>query len=126
MQVCDGYFDAGSGSAENEAILQQVNRYKPDLLMVGMGMPRQELWIQANFHRLEAHVIMPSGAAIDYTAGAVPTPPRWAGDMGIEWLFRLLSEPRRLFSRYLIEPWYILGLMIMDCLRRASGSKVRD
>jgi N-acetylglucosaminyldiphosphoundecaprenol N-acetyl-beta-D-mannosaminyltransferase len=114
IEVNDGYFDAGPGSHENEALLARINGYLPDLLMVGMGMPRQEFWIQENVRRLKTHVILPSGAAIDYIAGAVPTPPRWAGLLGLEWAFRLISEPRRLAGRYVIEPWSILGRVIND------------
>lgn len=121
IEVSHGYFDARPGSPENEAVVQRINAYKPDLLMVGMGMPRQEFWTLENFARLDAHVILASnGAAIDYVAGAVPTPPRWAGRLGLEWAFRLVSEPRRLFSRYLIEPWYILMLLTMDFVRKGG------
>jgi N-acetylglucosaminyldiphosphoundecaprenol N-acetyl-beta-D-mannosaminyltransferase len=126
IEVSDGYFDASRESAENEALVQRINAYKPDLLMVGMGMPRQEFWTQENFARLEAHVILSSnGAALDYVAGAVPTPPRWAGRVGLEWLFRLVNEPRRLFSRYLVEPWYILLLLLLDYPRSRQGVKLR-
>lgn len=126
LEVSDGYFDARPDSAENEALIQRINAYKPDLLMVGMGMPRQEFWTQDNFDRLDAHVILSSnGAALDYVAGAVPTPPRWAGRVGLEWLFRLVNEPRRLFTRYLVEPWYILVLLLMDYPRSRQGVKLR-
>ncbi len=126
IEVSDGYFDATSGSAENEALLARINAYQPDLLMVGMGMPRQEFWTQENCARLNANVILSSnGAALDYVAGAVPTPPRWAGRIGLEWAFRLINEPRRLFSRYCIEPWYLLLLLIMDYPRNRAGVKLR-
>ena len=126
FEVQDGYFDASRGSAENEALLQRINAYHPDLLMVGMGMPRQELWTQENYARLDAHVILASsGAALDYFAGAIPTPPRWSGRYGLEWAFRLANEPRRLFSRYLIEPWYILLLLLLDYPRSRHVVKLR-
>ena len=67
---------------------------------------------------------MPVGAAFDYEAGAIPTPPRWTGRMGVEWLFRLMAEPRRLVFRYLIEPWTLIGPAFADLaagLRRALG-----
>jgi N-acetylglucosaminyldiphosphoundecaprenol N-acetyl-beta-D-mannosaminyltransferase len=125
IEVSDGYFDARCGSAENEAVIGRINAYKPDLLMVGMGMPRQELWTQENYTRLDAHVILSStGAALDYVAGAVPTPPRWAGRVGLEWMFRLVNEPRRLFARYLVEPWYILLILLLD-YPRTHGMKLR-
>jgi N-acetylglucosaminyldiphosphoundecaprenol N-acetyl-beta-D-mannosaminyltransferase len=126
IEVSDGFFDASGGSTENEALLRRINVYKPDLLMVGMGMPRQEFWTQENFARLDAHVILSSnGAAFDYVAGVAPTPPRWAGRIGLEWIFRLANEPRRLFTRYLIEPWYILLLLLLDYPRNRNGVKVR-
>lgn len=126
IEVSDGYFDARRDSDENEALIARINAYRPDLLMVGMGMPRQEFWTQENFARLKAHVILSSsGAAFEYVAGAVPTPPRWAGRMGLEWIFRLAHEPRRLFTRYLIEPWYILLLLLQDYPRNRHGIKLR-
>ncbi len=125
IEVSHGYFDSKPDSAENEAVLQRINAYQPDLLMVGMGMPRQEFWTQDNFERLNARVILASnGAAIDYIAGLVPTPPRWAGRLGLEWAFRLASEPRRLFRRYFVEPWHLLILLVMDFARK--GGKLNE
>ena len=122
-----GYFDATHGSAENEALVERINAFRPDLLMVGMGMPRQELWTQENYARLDAHVILSSnGAALDYFAGAVPTPPRWSGRCGLEWLFRFVHEPRRLFSRYCVEPWYVLLLLLLDYPRSRYGLRLRS
>ena len=121
IEVNNGYFDARRDSAENEAVVQRINAYKPDLLMVGMGMPRQEFWTQENMERLNARVILASnGAAIEYIAGMVPTPPRWAGRIGLEWVFRLASEPRRLSGRYLLEPWYLLILLMVDFVRKGG------
>jgi N-acetylglucosaminyldiphosphoundecaprenol N-acetyl-beta-D-mannosaminyltransferase len=116
IRTMHGYFNCTDGSLENEEMLRRIEAYKPHVLMVGMGMPRQELWIHENFERLSANVILPSGAAIDYIAGAVPTPPRWAGRLCVEWVFRLFAEPQRLWRRYLIEPWSIFAVM-------AAGAK---
>jgi N-acetylglucosaminyldiphosphoundecaprenol N-acetyl-beta-D-mannosaminyltransferase len=75
---------------------------------------------------LKAHVILSSsGAAFDYVAGTVPTPPRWAGRVGLEWAFRLANDPIRLFTRYLIEPWYILVLLMLDYPRSHCAGKLR-
>ena len=124
IEVSGGYFDANHGSSENEDLIERINAYAPDLLMVGMGMPRQEFWTQENSARLKAHVILSSiGAAFDYIAGAVPTPPRWSGRVGLEWVFRLAYDPSRLFTRYFIEPWYVLLLLMLDYPRhRSTGS----
>jgi N-acetylglucosaminyldiphosphoundecaprenol N-acetyl-beta-D-mannosaminyltransferase len=114
IRTRDGYFDTDYGSTDNEAILQAIAAYRPHLLLVGMGMPRQELWIHANRKRIAANVILPAGAAMDYVAGAVRTPPRWAGRMGLEWAFRLAVEPRRLWRRYLVEPWFLTGILLKE------------
>jgi N-acetylglucosaminyldiphosphoundecaprenol N-acetyl-beta-D-mannosaminyltransferase len=114
MATANGYFDAHPDSPENQAIIDAINAYQPQVLMVGMSMPRQEHWILDNRDRLCVNVILPAGAAIDYVAGAVPTPPRWAGQVGLEWLFRLLAEPKRLWRRYLVEPWFLLRLILRD------------
>jgi N-acetylglucosaminyldiphosphoundecaprenol N-acetyl-beta-D-mannosaminyltransferase len=66
---------------------------------------------------------LPSGACIDYVAGAVPTPPRWMGRLGVEWLHRLVSEPRRLWSRYLVEPWFVLFLFTKEVWQQKMGGK---
>jgi N-acetylglucosaminyldiphosphoundecaprenol N-acetyl-beta-D-mannosaminyltransferase len=79
-----------------------------------MGMPRQEIWVLNNLEKLHAKVILTCGACMDYIAGEIPTPPRWMGRVGLEWLYRLLSEPGRLWKRYLVEPWFLGGLLVRD------------
>ncbi|GAC1357672.1 MAG: WecB/TagA/CpsF family glycosyltransferase [Acidobacteriaceae bacterium] len=114
-----GYFDVDRRGTENLAVLAKIAAFRPDILMVGMGMPRQEEWIARNLSELDAGVLLPCGAAVDYLAGAIPTPPRWAGRTGLEWLFRLYAEPRRLGSRYLVEPWSVLAMLLRDLSRRS-------
>lgn len=111
-----GYFDRAAESPENRAVLEAIREYAPDVLLVGMGMPRQERWIVDNLERLEARVVLNAGACFDYVAGIAKTPPRWAGRVGLEWLFRLAREPGRLGRRYLIEPWFVLRLFVRDLL----------
>lgn len=117
----DGYFDAGPDSAENLALVDSINAYRTNLLIVGMGMGRQENWIVDNIDRLEANCIATSGACIEYFAGAVPTPPRWTGQLGLEWAYRLCTNPKRFAWRYLIEPWVAAWLMAAFHVRRRFG-----
>lgn len=121
-----GYFDTTPGSDENERVLQEIRNYAPQVLFVGMGMPRQEKWILQNLLRLSANVILPCGACIDYIAGAIPTPPRWMGRIGLEWLYRLATEPRRLSRRYLVEPWPVLGRFVREWLKQVVTRKAED
>lgn len=115
-----GYFDQRPDSADSAAILDEIARFAPHVLMVGLGMPRQELWVHAHRRHLTANATLLAGAALDYVAGAVPTPPRWAGRWSLEWAFRLAAEPRRLTRRYLIEPWPVLGLFVSEWIRRKA------
>lgn len=114
LSTADGYFDATVDSIENQKIIETINAYQPNVLMVGMGMPRQETWILENLDYINANVILTCGACMDYIAGAIPTPPRWMGRMGLEWLYRLWSEPKRLWQRYLLEPWFVAKLFFQD------------
>lgn len=102
-----GYFDVAKDSRENREVVAQIRREAPDLLLVGMGMPRQEHWILNNIEGLNARVVIPVGGLFDYGSGGTSTPPRWLGRLGLEWLFRLVQEPRRLAGRYLVEPWSV-------------------
>jgi N-acetylglucosaminyldiphosphoundecaprenol N-acetyl-beta-D-mannosaminyltransferase len=115
MTTAHGYFD--QQGTENEKILEEIRAFEPDVLLVGMGMPRQEHWINDNVGRLGSIVMLPCGAAMDYVAGAVPTPPRWAGRLGLEWLYRLAAEPGRLWKRYLVEPWLLIAIWVTRSAR---------
>jgi len=114
LQTHHGYFK--KVGQENMEILEMIRCFKPNILMVGMGMPLQEHWILENFAQIDADIILTAGACFDYVAGVISTPPRWMGRFGLEWLFRLISEPRRLWRRYLLEPWYVLGLVLKQLL----------
>lgn len=118
LATAHGYFQAQIGHPENNRIIDEINAFRPQVLMVGMGMPRQQHWVLDNVDRLNVNAISTAGAALDYVAGEITTPPRWSGRVGLEWLFRLVSEPRRLGRRYLLEPWYILPLLAKHLVRR--------
>lgn len=120
----NGYFDAAEGSSDNAAVLAEINAFKPDIVFVGMGMPRQELWIERHFDKIERGVVFSVGAAFDYEAGVQMAAPRWLSRIGLEWAFRLVTSPRRLASRYLVEPWSLLPAAGRD-FARAYTPRVR-
>ncbi|MBW4513571.1 MAG: WecB/TagA/CpsF family glycosyltransferase [Scytonematopsis contorta HA4267-MV1] len=95
-----GYFD--KFGQENESVIAEINKFKPDVLYVGFGMPLQESWIVNNLETIDAKVILPLGACLDFYTGNVYRGPRWMTDLGLEWLTRLFTEPSRLWERYVI------------------------
>lgn len=103
---------------EGEALLADLHHMQPRLLLVGMGMPRQEEWIAQYRDRLPNSVVITTGGTFDFYAGVNPTPPRWLGPLGLEWAFRIVTEPRRLWRRYLVEPWRLVPYLLRD-LRRS-------
>jgi N-acetylglucosaminyldiphosphoundecaprenol N-acetyl-beta-D-mannosaminyltransferase len=86
-----------------------------DLVVVGLGMPHQERWILSNEHLLRRKVVANVGGCIDYYSGAQRVAPRGLGRYGVEWLYRLLRDPRRLWSRYTLEPVKLAILLLMRC-----------
>jgi N-acetylglucosaminyldiphosphoundecaprenol N-acetyl-beta-D-mannosaminyltransferase len=98
----DGYFDKDLNSSNNQLLVSQINKLHPDVLVIGFGMPMQEKWLADNWGDLNVKMALPIGAMFDYISGELPRAPRWMTDHGLEWLGRLLIEPRRLWKRYLI------------------------
>lgn len=88
---------------EDEAAVQAINAAAPDIVWVGLGTPLQDFWMFAHRSRLRAPVLIGVGAAFNIHAGLLPQAPRWMQRIGLEWFFRLMVEPRRLWRRYL---WY--------------------
>jgi len=97
-----GLVGYASGYGAFQDTIEQVNRCKPDILLVGMGTPRQERWIDQHRDELDVPVVWAVGAMFDFVNGSIPRGPRWMTDHGLEWLCRLYAEPRKLWRRYLI------------------------
>jgi N-acetylglucosaminyldiphosphoundecaprenol N-acetyl-beta-D-mannosaminyltransferase len=105
-----GYFDLDS--PHNERVIEDINERDPDIVLVGMGTPKQELWVQRHADRVHADVLWTVGALLDYIAGRVPRAPRWLADNGLEWIFRLAVEPQRMWKRYLLgNPAFLSRVM---------------
>ena len=96
-------------AVEQARIVEQINQTAPDILWVGLGTPKQDLWMAAHRPMLSAPVLIGVGAAFDFHTGRIPQAPAWMQRSGLEWLFRLWQEPRRLWYRYLVyNPLFIL------------------
>jgi N-acetylglucosaminyldiphosphoundecaprenol N-acetyl-beta-D-mannosaminyltransferase len=95
-----GYFEIGT--PHSERVIEHIAEHKPDVLLVGMGTPLQELWVDHYFDRLDARVVWTVGALFDYVSGRIARAPHWMADHGLEWIFRLALEPRRMWRRYLL------------------------
>ena len=90
------------GSPEEDRVVEAINAARPGIVLVGMGTPKQELWIRRTAHRLDADVLWSVGALFDVVSGAVPRAPGVLTDHGLEWIFRLAIEPGRMWRRYLL------------------------
>lgn len=103
--------------AEDAEITAEINAAKPDILFMGLGCPKQENWMSAHKEKLQA-VMLGVGASFDFYAGNVKESPEWLGKLGLEWLFRLTQEPKRLWRRYLILNPRFMWLCAMQLLGR--------
>lgn len=103
--------------ADNAAMIEAINRARPDVLWVGMTAPKQEKWIHANRHRLDVGCIGPVGAVFDFYVGNVKRSHPAFQRLGLEWLPRLVQEPRRLWRRNFISSPVFLGRALRQRLR---------
>jgi N-acetylglucosaminyldiphosphoundecaprenol N-acetyl-beta-D-mannosaminyltransferase len=108
----NGYF------GRSEDVIADIQRAKPDILCVAMGSPRQEKWMAANLQALNVPFSIGVGGSFDHVAGFSRRAPKWMQDAGLEWFYRLLSEPRRLWRRYLIGNTLFVWLVVKEKFRR--------
>jgi exopolysaccharide biosynthesis WecB/TagA/CpsF family protein len=106
-------------------IVRRINLAKPAILLIGLGPAKQEKWIAQHLDVLDIRMAFCIGAGIDFLAGNVERAPRWMQRSGLEWLFRLAREPRRLWRRYLVEDMAFLGLFLREC-RRPKARRPRE
>jgi N-acetylglucosaminyldiphosphoundecaprenol N-acetyl-beta-D-mannosaminyltransferase len=102
-----GYSDGFFKPQEENALIDSINKIKPDILLVGLGVPKQEIWIHQNMYRLNCKVCIGVGGAIDVLAGTAVLAPEIMRKAGLEWLFRLLREPKR-YKRMMDLPRFVL------------------
>lgn len=106
---------------ETELILERIADSKPDVVVVGLGAPKQELWVHQHCDQIEAKAALCVGATIDFLAGEKNRAPIWMQRTGVEWLHRMLSEPRRLVGRYARDAWVFPQLVLRQMLRARSN-----
>lgn len=107
---------------EDEDVVGTINAAAPDIVWVGLGTPKQEYWMAEHVDRLEASVLIGVGAAFDFHAGLKRQAPRWMQHSGLEWFFRLASEPRRLGKRYLVNNPAFVWLALEEIWRAVQTS----
>ncbi len=106
---------------ESDKILDMVNAVQPDVIVLGLGAPKQEIWANQYRDRLEAKTVLCVGATIDFLAGEKKRAPVWMQRSGTEWLHRMCSEPKRLVKRYAKDAWIFPQLVLRQMLGRQSA-----
>jgi N-acetylglucosaminyldiphosphoundecaprenol N-acetyl-beta-D-mannosaminyltransferase len=101
---------------EDEAVVKMINNTEADIVWVGLSTPKQERWMHAHVGRLNASALLGVGAAFDFHAGLKRQAPRWMQRSGLEWFFRVITEPKRLWRRYLKANPRFIGLILLQSL----------
>jgi N-acetylglucosaminyldiphosphoundecaprenol N-acetyl-beta-D-mannosaminyltransferase len=107
------------------ALVEQINRAHPDILLVALGNPKQEIWFNRNRFRLQVPVTIGVGGTFEFIAGTVKRAPRWLQRLGLEWLHRIIQDPWRLWKRYLVDA-YTFGLLLLPSLLYYRYSRWRQ
>jgi N-acetylglucosaminyldiphosphoundecaprenol N-acetyl-beta-D-mannosaminyltransferase len=116
-----GYFN----DEQMPAVVKEIRDARADVLFVALGAPRQERWINSFAKDAGATVTLGVGGLFDYYSGNIPRAPAWIRGLGLEWLFRLIQEPGRLWKRYLVGNWMFLGRIAADVAAMKSGKRDR-
>lgn len=104
---------------EDAADVQAINETDPDFVWVGLGTPKQDKWMAQHVGKIHASALLGVGAAFDFVSGAKPRAPLWMQRSGLEWLFRFMTEPRRLAPRYFV----IIPIFVVRALQQLAGWK---
>jgi N-acetylglucosaminyldiphosphoundecaprenol N-acetyl-beta-D-mannosaminyltransferase len=113
-------FRAVFSKDENEQMIQAINAVKPDILLVSLTAPKQDIWIAENLAKLDTHLAIGIGGAFEVAAGMIKRAPGWMQKTGLEWFYRFLQEPKRMFKRYFVEAPVFIPLIIQQKLSKRS------
>jgi N-acetylglucosaminyldiphosphoundecaprenol N-acetyl-beta-D-mannosaminyltransferase len=108
---------------EKATTVARIKAARPDIVWVGLGCPKQELWMREHVTQLDSSILIGVGAAFDFHTGRVRRAPPWMRDNGLEWLHRLLSEPRRLWRRYLLFAPRFVWMCLAEYLFKAGSGR---
>jgi len=110
-------FDFDKNENENEQVIRFINNIEPNIVFVALGAPKGELWISRNSNRIRCNVVISVGGSFDFIAGTQKRAPPWMQKRGLEWFYRLLSNPRRLWKRYLLTNSFFIYLCFMEAIK---------
>jgi exopolysaccharide biosynthesis WecB/TagA/CpsF family protein len=109
--------------SEEEEMCRQITEARTDILLVGLGCPKQELFVHRNASRLAGMVAIGLGGSFNFVSGRVRRAPLWVQKIGMEWIYRIIQEPRRLFMRYFTDAFYLAADIITEPFRREERKK---
>lgn len=101
---------------EDQEIIDMINEAKPDFLWIGLGSPKQDIWLQERLEKIRGSIIVPSGATFDFFSGRIQQAPRFIRNIGFEWLYRLFKDFRRLWKRYTVYNFIFLTVFALQLL----------
>ena len=114
-------FRAVFSDEENEEMIKAINAVKPDILLVSLTAPKQDIWIAENLEKLDTRLAIGIGGAFEVAAGMIQRAPLWMQKSGLEWFFRFLQEPKRMFRRYFVEAPVFIPLILKQRFSTRSG-----
>ena len=119
-----GFSDGYRGTEDRDHLVEEIRESRADILFVAMPTPFKELWCASQLEELEVPIVLPVGGAFDVFAGLIPRAPLWMQNVGLEWFWRLLMEPRAKTSRYLVQNSLFVWIFLCHLCRRLLGDAI--
>lgn len=122
-KVC-GFHHGFYAKEEEETVIQTIRESGAEILLVAMGVPKQEIWLSQNLERTGAKVGIGVGGLFDFYSGRIPRAPQWVREIGMEWFYRFMQEPRRMWRRYFVGNFTFLFSVMAERLHKSSCQRV--